>query len=97
MKVLATADVAEQVVAGGGKLAKMAEWAEKTTIGGYGEYHFNHFNHFNHFEDNNDKIDAHRYVLYFVHQYSDHLRFFSEFELEHGNVGEAQPGEVELE
>ena len=91
MQVLAPEDAVEQGVVGGGKLAKMAEQAEKTTIGGYGEHHFNHF------EDSNDKIDAHSYVLYFGHQYSDDLRFFSEFELEHGIAGEGQPGEVELE
>lgn len=91
VKLDATADAIEQGVVGGEAIAKVASWVEKTTIGGYGEHHFNHF------EDKDDKVDAHRFVLYFGHQFSDDLRFFSEFELEHGIAGEGQPGEVELE
>jgi len=91
VKLDATADAIEQGAVGGEAMAKVASWVEKTTIGGYGEHHFNHF------EDKDDKVDAHRYVLYFGHQFSDDLRFFSEFELEHGIAGDGQPGEVELE
>jgi len=91
VKLNATADAIEQGAVGGEAMAKVASWVEKTTIGGYGEHHFNHF------EDKDDKVDAHRYVLYFGHQFSDDLRFFSEFELEHGIAGDGQPGEVELE
>jgi len=91
VKLDATADAIEQGAVGGEAVAKVASWVEKTTIGGYGEHHFSRF------EDKDDKVDAHRYVLYFGHQFSDDLRFFSEFELEHGIAGEGQPGEVELE
>jgi len=91
VKLDATADAIEQGVVGGEAMAKVASWVEKTTVGGYGEHHFNHF------EDKDDKVDAHRYVLYFGHNYSDNLRFFSEFELEHGIAGDGQPGEIELE
>ncbi|MEH6542896.1 MAG: porin [Porticoccaceae bacterium] len=91
MKVTATADAVEQGAAASGSLAKMAQWAEKTQIGGYGEHHFNHFS------DSEDQVDAHRYVLFFGHQFTDDVRFFSEFELEHGIAGEDQPGEIELE
>ncbi len=62
----------------------------KTTIGGYGELHYNNF-------DNSKKIDFHRYVLFFGHEFTDTLRFFSEFELEHALSGDGKPGEVELE
>ncbi len=89
-KVEATAEAVEQ----GGQalsLASTARWAEKTQIGGYGEHHFNHF------EDGDDKIDAHRFVLFFGHQFSDTVKFFSEFELEHALAGDGKPGEVELE
>jgi len=82
-----TADAVEQ----GGTVSKIAEWANKTSIGGYGEHHFNHK------EDSNDQIDAHRYVVYIGHQYNEKVRFFSEFELEHGVAGDDKPGEVELE
>ena len=91
MKVTATADAVEQGAAASGSLAKMAQWAEKTQIGGYGEHHFNRFS------DSEDQVDAHRYVLFFGHQFTDDVRFFSEFELEHGIAGEDQPGEIELE
>ncbi|MYM63249.1 porin [Pseudomaricurvus sp. HS19] len=92
-KLDATADAVEQGVAVGSneKLAKLASWAEKTSIGGYGEHHFNHK------EDGDDQIDAHRYVLYIGHQFTDKVRFFSEFELEHSLAGDGKPGEVELE
>ena len=88
---VATADAVEQGAAGSAGVAKLASWAEKTSIGGYGEHHFNHF------EDSADIVDAHRYVLYVSHQYSDKVRFFSEWELEHSLAGDGKPGEVELE
>lgn len=91
VKVIATADAVEQGAVVGGKLAKVAQWAEKTSIGGYGEHHFNHN------RDGDDKVDAHRFVAYISHQYSDTIRFFSEVELEHSLAGDGKPGEVELE
>ena len=62
-----------------------------TTIGGYGELHYNNY------EDKDAKIDFHRFVLFFGHEFSDTIRFFSEFELEHSIAGEGKAGEVELE
>lgn len=91
IKVSATADAVEQGVVGGEAVAKVASWVEKTTIGGYGEHHYNRFS------DSQDQIDAHRFVLYVGHQFTDNVRFFSEIEIEHGIAGEGQPGEVELE
>lgn len=82
-KVEATASAFENAGSSG--------WAGKTSIGGYGEHHFNHF------EDKNDQVDAHRFVVYIGHEFSDTLRFFSEVELEHSLAGEGKPGEVELE
>ncbi|MGL1959355.1 MAG: porin [Colwellia sp.] len=65
-------------------------WAN-TSIGGYGELHYNNY-------DNSDaKIDFHRFVLFFGHEFTDNIRFFSEFELEHSIAGEGKSGEVELE
>ena len=65
-----------------------------TSIGGYGELHYNQFN-----ADSGDReeIDFHRFVLFFGHQFTDNIRFFSEFELEHSLSGDGKPGEVELE
>ena len=70
--------------------SQLAQWAEKTSIGGYGEAHWNNTNL-------NDEIDLHRFVLFFSHQFTDDLRFQSEFEIEHGVAGEGKNGEVEIE
>lgn len=68
-----------------------SSWADKTSIGGYGEHHYNAV------DEGRDQVDAHRYVLYIGHEYTDSVRFFSEFELEHSLAGDGKPGEVELE
>lgn len=65
-------------------------WWNKTSVGGYGELHYNN-------RDGDDQIDFHRFVLYFGHEFTDSIRFFSELELEHALSGDGKPGEVELE
>lgn len=85
-KVEATADALDSGVSN-----KASEWAEKTKIGGYAEHHYNNFT------QRDDQIDAHRFVLFVSHEYSDKVRFFSELELEHSLAGDGKPGEVELE
>lgn len=70
----------------------LLQWASKTSLGGYGEHHYN-----NRQGGDGDQVDAHRFVLYIAHQYSDTVRFFSEVELEHSLAGYGKPGEVELE
>ncbi len=87
-KIEATADAIES---NGGGIPKSLEWATKTTIGGYGEHHYNSI------DGGDNKVDAHRFVLYVGHEFNDSVRFFSEFELEHGLSGDGKPGEVELE
>ncbi len=62
-----------------------------TSIGGYGELHYNNI------KDKDDEIDFHRFVLFFGHEFTDKIRFFSELELEHSLAGEGKEGEVELE
>lgn len=84
-KLNATAEHIE--VTGENKASSFAN----TTIGGYGELHYNNY------EDSDAKIDFHRFVLFFGHEFSDSVRFFSEFELEHSLAGDGEPGEVELE
>ncbi|MEW6983692.1 porin [Colwelliaceae bacterium 6471] len=61
-----------------------------TSIGGYGELHYNN-------NDNKKEVDFHRFVLFFGHEFTDNLRFFSELELEHSIAGEGKAGEIELE
>ena len=67
----------------------------KTTIGGYGELHYNGLDDQIGNSDV-DKIDFHRFVLFFNHEYSDKLRFVSELELEHSIAGDGKVGEVEF-
>ena len=67
-----------------------------THIGGYGELHFNNLDGSNG-AASKDQIDFHRFVLFFGHEFTDDLRFFSELELEHSLAGEGKEGEVELE
>jgi hypothetical protein len=66
-----------------------AGWWEKTSLGGYGELHLN--------TGDKDEIDFHRWVLFVNHRFSDRVKLFSEFELEHSLSGDGKPGEVELE
>lgn len=75
-------------------LASADTGAQKTTIGGYGELHYNNTKSD---AGDSDEIDFHRFVLFFGHEFSDRVRFFSEFELEHSLAGDGAPGEVELE
>jgi len=65
-----------------------------TSIGGYGELHYNQVDSD---AGDSEEIDFHRFVLFFGHEFTDRVRFFSEFELEHSLAGDGQPGEVELE
>lgn len=64
--------------------------ASRTHISGYGEMHYNNL-------DSKNEIDFHRFVLFFGHQFSDKIRFFSELELEHSLASKSAVGEVELE
>lgn len=69
----------------------MTQTAAKTTqIGGYGELHYNNI-------EENESMDFHRFVLFFGHEFTDSVRFFSELEIEHALAGDGKPGEVELE
>ncbi|MBL4871273.1 MAG: hypothetical protein JKX72_10005 [Robiginitomaculum sp.] len=61
----------------------------RTQIGGYGELHYE--------GGAKDQIDIHRFVLFFGHDFTDNIRFFSELEVEHAIAGEGKVGEVELE
>ena len=81
--------------------AKVVEWFDKTTIGGYGELHYNNLSQKPGKEDGKSfrEADFHRFILFFGHEFTDDLRFFSEFELEHAlTKGDGTSnGEVELE
>ena len=72
---------------------------EGLSIGGYGEVHYNNLD-----ADDSDfdleEADIHRFVLFVNKDFTDDLRFVSEFEIEHGGVeadGDPLDGEVEIE
>jgi len=96
-KVEETEQAVEAVVVATEEAASSSLFSSgRTSIGGYGELHYNNL------DDNNgdndlDQLDFHRFVLFFSHEFTDDLRFWSEFELEHSVAGEGKEGEVELE
>lgn len=96
-KVIATstADVVEEQQSSASSIS--SSWAEKSRFGGYGEILFNSGTQTTDTATNNptDEIDVQRFVLYYSHEFSDNVRFFSELEVEHSNTAGA--GEVELE
>jgi hypothetical protein len=96
IKVEATADALEQVATA--DVSSLASWTQKTTIGGYGEMHYNSLeNQLDGGKSDKDELDLHRFVLFFGHQFTDELRFYSEFEVEHAIAGEGKVGETEIE
>ncbi len=81
-----------------------SSWADRTTVGGYGELHYNNLSDDNDMvggDDALDRVDFHRFVLYFGHEFNDSIRFFSELEVEHALTKDTADGsgsgEVELE
>jgi len=96
-KVEQTEQAVEAVAVATEEAASSAMFTTKnTTIGGYGEMHYNNLED-QHGTNDRDRLDFHRFVLYFGHEFTDNLRFFSEFELEHSIAGDGQDGEIELE
>lgn len=100
---LATADA--QLVAADEKIEATSDYLEavvapsapsKSTIGGYGELHYNNLSATDSARDVQE-IDFHRFVLFFGHEFTDRVSFYSEFELEHALAGDGKPGEVEVE
>ncbi|MEH6467283.1 MAG: porin, partial [Porticoccus sp.] len=89
VKTEATFAAVEEVTAG--PVAKLADWADKTSVGGYGELHYNNLSSDNS-DATKDEMDLHRFVVFFGHQYSEDLRFFSELEVEHSLVKDTDDG-----
>lgn len=70
--------------------------ASKISIGGYGEMHYNNLTGEGGASDLKE-IDFHRFVLFFGHEFSNTVRFWSELEIEHSIAGDGKAGEIELE
>jgi len=66
------------------------------SLHGYGELHYNNLDGTGGASDKRE-VDFHRFVLQVGYDYSEHIRFVSELELEHSLSGDGAPGEVELE
>ena len=99
-KIEATGDALEQVSSNAtASSSTAANWTDRTHIGGYGELHYNNLEGKGGASDL-DRVDFHRFVLFFGHEFNDRIRFFSELEVEHTGVehdGDPLGGEVELE
>jgi hypothetical protein len=65
---------------------------DKLHVGAYGELHANFGE-----ADDPDLIDLHRLVLYLGYDFSDWIRFHSEWEIEHGFVADGAGGEFVIE
>ncbi|AQT67386.1 Phosphate-selective porin [Anaerohalosphaera lusitana] len=65
---------------------------ENWSFGGYGDVHAN-FNE----GDGSDQFDFHRLVLYLGYDFSDWIKFHSEWELEHAYVSDDSGGEFLIE
>lgn len=76
--------------------SSIASWFKRTTLGGYGELHYQNRSTEGD-KQHKEEIDFHRFVLFFGHEFTDNLRFFSELELEHSIAGDGKNGEIELE
>jgi hypothetical protein len=76
-----------------GDYSKSEEGETRLPVAGYMEAHFNKD------EGRPGRGDFHRFVLLFGHSFSERIKFWSEFELEHALVegGEEEKGEVALE
>ena len=70
--------------------------SSKTSIGGYGELHYNNLSGEGGAADKKE-IDFHRFVMFFGHEFSKTVRFWSELEVEHSIAGDGKVGEIELE
>lgn len=90
--VAATADYLDDIQTGGGD--------SKTSLGGYGELHYSRLDADDSARDLTE-VDFHRFVMMFGHEFSERVRFFSEFEIEHSLVKDTDDGsnggEVEIE
>ncbi len=70
--------------------------AESTSVGGYGELHYNLVNPEG--QEAASQLDLHRLVIFFAHNFSEQLRFYSEVEIEHAFIeGGDESGEVGVE
>ncbi|MFT6219119.1 MAG: hypothetical protein ACJA2Y_001934 [Cycloclasticus pugetii] len=95
-KVEAAVIATESIADSSSGIQKLANFADKTTIGGYGEVHYNNLSGKGAASDK-DEIDFHRFVLFFGHEFTDDIRFFSELELEYNLSGNGKDGQVQLE
>ncbi len=81
--------------------SRKASSQSSSYFGGYGEVHYNNLQNQNPGGSDKKELDLHRFVLFFGHDFTDSIRFFSELEVEHALVKDtadgSNGGEVELE
>lgn len=70
----------------------------RTTLGGYGELHYNNLANQNPGGSDQKEVDFHRFIMFVGHEFNNKIRFWSELEVEHSQVGEGSDGgEVAME
>ena len=73
-----------------------------TTVGGYGELHYNNLSNSDNSKEKRE-LDLHRFVIFVNHEFNENIRFFSEFEIEHGLLKDTDtdtngaPGNVDID
>ena len=75
------------------KAAAPPEGSDATTLFGYGEFNYNRYRD----AQGTSRADLRRFVVGLAHDFSEHLSFMSELELEHAVVSEDDQGEIEVE
>ncbi len=79
-------------------LASLCLAQEKTTLAGYGELHYNKITSGAPLAQSVGKLDFHRFVIFFGHQFNSWISFHSELEVEHSLLeGNAATGKLALE
>ena len=76
-----------------GRIAKADTKFEKITLGGYGEVHYQNIGG----GGSSKGIDAHRYALLLGYDFTDIVRFKSELEFDHAQIGHEHAGELTID
>ncbi len=75
----------------GGLIVREGSGFGQVSIGGYADFEFQDF------DNSNSLFDQHRWIINVGAELGDRLRFYSEYEIEHGGPNAAQGGEAKVE
>jgi len=75
----------------GGLVVEVPSGSSRVTIGGYMDHEFENF------ENTDSTFDQHRYVINIGAEIGERVRFYSEYEIEHGGPNASGGGEAKVE